>query len=319
MKTLLLSLACFFACQCALAQSPYYEVKVSTAPYQGINNPTWMEINPTVDYAVPSLSGFRVFGKELGTTMYVLKNGWVINYGQTNSFSMAPFLAYRGLYSRKDGSSMAAIGSLEPNGDTIIKIQWQNMGLVGNDSGDYANFQLWIYKKSQIIEFRYGPSRITDTIAFKGFTGPAVEIMLFDTNFSAVQEVHKLVHDPANPKDTSDAAGISSQMKGVPANGTVYTFVRKTAASVKENAAQQLSVYPNPVTSDVLFINTKTAIAHPGFMLVNTLGQNIPVENITAKNSGYELILPNSLQNGIYFLQLRDAENIYSAKIHVAR
>jgi len=320
MKTQLLSLLAFlFIGECAFAQTPFYEVKTSTAPYQEITNPTWLEQNPQSDFAVPSLPGFYTFGKELDATMIVLKDGWVLNSTSTSAFSFAPFLAYRGLYARPSGSSMSAMGSIEPNGDTIIKIQWKNMGLVGNDSGDYANFQLWLYKKSQTIEFRYGASRVTDTAAFKGFTGPAVDIMLYDTNYSEVLEVHKLVHDPANPKDTADAAGISSQLNGPPANGTVYTFSRRSTVGVKPVAVSTVTVYPNPVNSGVLTVELPVEINNYKAHITNALGQIYPVTDIVQKGKTYEITLPENLADGIYQLTINADGKTYYAKVQVSK
>jgi hypothetical protein len=142
--------------------------------------------------------------------------------------------------------------------------------------------------------------------------------MLYDTAYSRVLEVHKLVHDPANPKDTADYVGIYSQMNGVPANGTVYTFSRRGTTSVKENAANNLSVYPNPVTSGKLFIDTKTALVNPRFTLINSLGQAIQLQDVSTHHVGYEIALPDGLQNGIYFLKIAEGENtVYSAKVQV--
>ncbi|MDO5655921.1 MAG: hypothetical protein Q4G27_07255 [Flavobacteriaceae bacterium] len=68
-------------------------------------------------------------------------------------------------------------------GTRIFKMQYSNIGFredieANNISTDFANFQLWLYESTNIIEVHFGESLITDnSLDFQGNPGPFVALI----------------------------------------------------------------------------------------------------------------------------------------------
>src|SRR5690554_3244922 len=63
-------------------------------------------------------------------------------------------------------------------GSEILKIEWSNVGFWDDMTGnDFMNFQIWLHKGTNIIEYRYGPSSVNNPYgSFEGETGPNVAL-----------------------------------------------------------------------------------------------------------------------------------------------
>ena len=168
MKQLLRSFSTRFAiltalgfCSLTASAQRYYVFAGYLSSYQNLSNATVLTTDLSQSnylYQLPAV--FKMFGKELSANLVVGKNGFVVNTGSTNSFAFDPFLADI----QPIGSTSSISAKIEyTTADTILKIEWNNVTLNGLPSGNYLNFQAWLYKNTETIEFRYGPSMITAT------------------------------------------------------------------------------------------------------------------------------------------------------------
>src|SRR5690606_26530403 len=119
-----------------------------------------------------------------------------------------------GLVARPGGSSIS-LKIETANADTILKIQWKNVTIAGHPAGDSLNFQFWLHKGSQQIEFRYGPSHITnigDTIQ--------VTTVFLSSDFVNDYENHQVTGSGTSVTDDFDSLIVKPYFGAVP-DGTV--------------------------------------------------------------------------------------------------
>ncbi|CAN0271979.1 unnamed protein product, partial [Ectocarpus fasciculatus] len=124
-----------------------------------------------------------------------------------------------------------------------MSVEWRNMIPVAHPITDYVNFTAHIYS-DQSVEFHYGPSQVTSTVAFNGGTGPSVFLILFQGVFGTPQEYHKMIGSPSNP--TFGTAPTQSKLTGVPADGMLYKY-EPYNINLPEDLEDKINFYPNPV------------------------------------------------------------------------
>lgn len=143
-------------------------------------------------------------------------------------FLLSPFTAKlkdKGTSSSASPLSYRLDGS-QPN--RILKIEWNNCGFQ-LDAASTANFQLWLYETSNIIESRTGPCTVVNAAsAYNGnkFQGPVIGLFKYSSSTNCLYG-HTVMGNAVNPND-SVFAGTANifdySMTGTPASGKVYRF-----------------------------------------------------------------------------------------------
>lgn len=179
-------------------------------------------------------------------------------------------------------------------GSQILKIEFKNCGASDDSSlSMFVNFQIWIYEGSDIIEYRYGPSFITDpSVFYETETGSIIGVASVDDDEN-LSNSHFLIGPVANP--TLSSANIFVYVIGTPQPNTVYRFTPTTLTTLSLNKPK-VFVYPNP-SQNSIFINgledsavyeiydSKGILVHKGLLELS----NSEVK-ITALNSGVYFI-----------------------------
>lgn len=62
------------------------------------------------------------------------------------------------------------------NGEKIFKIQWKNIGFIGCSPNDSLNMQMWIFERSNKVQFRYGKSNMTSLSILNNPDTPIVAV-----------------------------------------------------------------------------------------------------------------------------------------------
>lgn len=237
---------------------------------------------------------FMAFGKEQKSDFVVGTNGYLLTQIPENAFTFDPFLA--DLYIKPDTSKVVVAESMLGT-DSILEVEWQQMGLIDHPAGDYVNFKLRWFQDSRTIEFHYGPSRITRDSAFEIGQRPIIVISHLSYDFNTVKEQYFLGGDP-------DAPNLRiypqfSYVNGFPSAGTVYRFI-DPAAGVKESDSRQtlLEVYPNPAQNKV---NISARQELQSYELVNLNGT--VVEMGFLNGSRFEIDLAQQ-EPGMYLLRV---------------
>ena len=250
------------------------------------------------------------------TTLYVGELGTTVYGIQDDSLSDV-FLPYFDDIANADNDTLVSPVSYVvegPPGFQICKIEWMNVGFYEDwaANGTYTNttsFQLWLYENSNIFEYHYGPSNISDPSTVHMFGAPAaafLENLNQNTGFDW-EGFYSVTGNTDAPTITTvtnaevlAAQGIPSYalLNGEPAEGTVYRFA-PTFVNVEENSLATFDVFPNP-TSGLLNVFNPTQESVVA-QILSAEGKVIQVETLT---SGRNAIQTDKLSSGFYLLRI---------------
>lgn len=206
------------------------------------------------------------------------------------------------------------------SGNRILKIQWKNVGFVGDMEAngmsiDYVNFQLWLYEDSNTIEIHFGPNNITQpSLCYSGETRVFIELIaeLDFSTFDYGNSTFILTGNPSNPTFKNvNSIDSTEPLNGTIPNGTIYKF-KKTSGSVSIFEIKNelnFSIFPIPSQNylQVRAINSQMRIITARIMDVN--GKLI--KNVTNNLNSIDI---KNLDSGIYFIQVTSENGQVSTK-----
>jgi hypothetical protein len=249
------------------------------------------------------------------TTMYIGELGATVYGIQDDSLSDI-FLPYYDDIANADNDTLVSPVSYViegPPGFQICKIEWLNVGFYedGAANGTYTNttsFQLWLYENSNIFEYHYGPSNISDPTLVHMFGAPAcafVENLNQNSGFewdgfwSISGNTDSPTITPLTTNDVLMAQGFPTNalLSGEPTEGTVYRFA-PTFVSVEENSLTTFEVFPNPTTGLLNIFNPTQELVVA--QIISADGKIVQVETL---NSGRNSIQTENLSTGYYILR----------------
>lgn len=162
-------------------------------------------------------------------------------------------------------------------GSRICKVEYRNAGFYDDaTAADYANFQLWLYETSNRIEFRYGPSLITDAQTdFIGDDGPRIGLYYkatLDVNtpdyiVDTCSYVSGNATTAANVYSTTSVSYFNSStmvFTGVPDSGQVFQYAPAgTSNGINEinQAFSSVSVFPTHFAESIFLTHDNQLIA----------------------------------------------------------
>ena len=270
----------------ARAQSVFYQFSKSTSTYADLASPTMLTTTMMTNFEVmPVPAGLKAFNVALPSSFKVGKNGWIVCTGPTRSFAFNPFLA------ALSATATTTVGyKLEASGqDSVLKIEWKNVVPANGTPGETLSFQLWFHKKSQTIEFHYGPSNVTTAVK------PALQIALLSPDFvSAEYEIHSLSGNFRILKDSLSGDTLIVH-DGMPPNGAVYRFTHPST-SITELRSKDFRIFPNPA-NDVLYVDIPHEVP---FTLTDAVGRRVA----TGRCSAVKGIDTRGLAEAVYTLTI---------------
>lgn len=194
-------------------------------------------------------------------------------------------------------------------GSRILKIEWKNAGSYSEDEpySMFVNFQAWFYETSNIIEFHYGTSSITDAqLFYGGDAGAWIGIGKFAIDANDEIEIlisNALTGNVDNPTLNSEFDFIN----GTPANGTVYRFTPATPSGINENNST-FAVYPNPANN---VINISNLAPKSNIIITNTIGAVVYSQEA---NNTLEIINVENFAKGVYFISINNNSEVSTVK-----
>lgn len=202
-------------------------------------------------------------------------------------------------------------------GSRIFKVEWSNVGFSGeitpdNISSDFANLQIWFYEGSNIMEFHFGPSFITNpSQSYWGETGvasgiyPDVNILDGTINGSA----YFMSGDASTPTYNFSTA-YETYMTGFPANGTVYRYTPVSLLATAESQVNTcLTIAPTMVADSFSVMNT----SKEKIMSVQIFDTSGRLVNTFTKD--FDRISALELQKGSYLVVINTSKGKSSHKI----
>lgn len=250
------------------------------------------------------------------TTLYVGELGTTV-YGLQDDSLSDVFLPYFDDIANADNDTLVSPVSYViqgPPGFQICKIEWLNVGFYEDWAADgtftnTTSFQLWLYENSNIFEYHYGPSNISDPSTVHMFGAPAAAFLEnlnqnsgFDWEgfYSVTGNTDAPTITTLSNAEVLAAQGIPSYalLNGEPVEGTVYRFA-PTFVNVEENSSTTFDVFPNP-TSGLLNVFNPTQESLVA-QILSADGKVIQIETLT---SGRNAIQTNELSSGFYMLRI---------------
>jgi hypothetical protein len=257
--------------------------KETTATYIPLGD----EVDITSTVFIPD--SFYTVTAVLGDTYPLMGQPWLIDTINRALFIMANGRVYLGLdtgfaifdcmYSDSikliDNTSKVSYWITGTGNQEILKIQWKNLKIGSGPAGNYFNVQMWLYKETGVIEYRYGPRSANNASGYTDpVTGIYVGIWYSTNNFSTMYEKIQVKGTPPNIQIDSNLNLNVPNIQGVPAEGTVYRFVPKAVATsvAQLHNDHNINISPNPATDNVNIHLTLSAEEEIGVTIVNALG-----------------------------------------------
>lgn len=275
---------------CTVAQT--YRFERDSAAYQPLAPATisTVPIGDTVYQEVIELPGetFRFFEQPFSlqgnSAVQITSTGTIRVDAETRSTVIDAFF---GLLVTRDSSSAIAYHIDGEPGDRVLKVEYRNAGHANAGPGEYANVQAWLYQRSGVIEFRFGPGNMP---SLSGGASVWCGACLVPPEFNAMFAKCWIGGQPDAPRiDTSHTVRFD-RLLGLPPAGTVYRLTPRAVADAPARGGLIPSapmLHPNPTTGIVTVAGG--AVAHAGDVaLVEDLLGNIV---LSAPCAGPELTL----------------------------
>jgi hypothetical protein len=296
MRSIFTSLLFLLSTWAALGQASYYTFSQTTAAYQDID-PVGATVaisnfnDNSYNYKLPN--AFKLFGQLTGNFMLIGRDGWTTFQTSSRFMAVDPFMSIGGAIVARSQTSNVSARTDVAGGDTIVKVQWKNVNIDNHPSGDHLNFQLWMYKKSQAIEFRYGATQITPdpTDSFD------IVMVHFTADFDTCHENQQIYGSGTNVQIETNNDSLRLYSGAVP-DGTVFRFAAVTTdvpAVMEQTGAR---IYPNP-TNGLMTIELQ---GKAGYRLQDATGKTLSTGTVSGKGT----IDMTTLPGGMYMLWVED-------------
>jgi hypothetical protein len=254
-----------------------------------------------------------IYGKDLGETNsseYIL-GGLEDQNHVTTRFEM---------YANEDLYALRAyIGESSIVGAEVKAIIYEIDSTISNADGgalliaESDNYTITAQDRGAWVDIPFvSPVNLLNGFAYEfgivGFQHPTLESYIGTSGSSIYNGEHSLF----------DENGLSTSSAGTPTWYYITTtpMVRmnfdpsSSTTSIYENNTEYLNIYPNPSSGLLNIDQNKDAIYN--LSITNVLGQVTYTSIILNKNSALDL---SDLKKGIYLIELRDKENIFSEKL----
>lgn len=233
-----------------------YTFKDTTTPYSALTGATSLsgtDIWDDEDYSAPMPFAWKMDSTitlnsfELSLLFRSLVDQ-TSDYTDMNGFSLCDAnIADRGFLGATTSLSPIRYTTTGTAPNRIFKLEISNGGFLDEfyyyaTMDDYFNLQIWIYETKNIVEYHYGPSKITNPsdYFFINGAGPLVGYLKHaDLLSETAGSLYFLKGNPAAPAlDTVRVAnGPSVALNSWPANGKVYRFTPKATTCTAPVAA----------------------------------------------------------------------------------
>lgn len=266
MKKIFLPLLALITMQ--LAQAQNYNFSVVSAPYSSLTGSTsitnnslwtsWSGVGGTANIGFNFVANGNLNTNMLHFDTNLVPTAVYSNQpNPNNGFIYVPLIADTSDRGIGTGTALSNIsykveGSV---GTRIFKLEWKNIGFYNeiisdNVSTDFINFQLWLYEGSNIIEYHFGPSNLSNPAeSFGGDPGFGCGLYpQFDFNTGDIVGNAYALSGNGNSPTSAYTTNYEVYVTSVPSNGTVYRFSPVSPLSTSEVETQaNATVFPTVV------------------------------------------------------------------------
>lgn len=337
MKKTFVLLFALFACLGATAQNvPNYSFQKFTEPYQYLSN--GISVNNGLqwddpDFLIPAGMDFVIFGQTFNTLYFNGMGAGFSNISEdSEDFDFSYYMLLSPMFTdlvdrcidyedaKGDASEGMRLKRYRDEGDPgscsnlsyridgdpgsrIFKFEWNNASLYEYTDSCYLNMQMWYYEDGHVVEYRYGPSFISDDDFANAMEYDIMApVILMENVDEEISYAALLNGDPDNPTffcgsslDSLNEGSFSSGLSRFPAPNTVYRFEPGTVG-VSMYELPGVSVFPNPVSDRLCIYGTEHAVVE----IFNVAGQ------LLSSHSYSSPIDMSDLSDGIYFVKVSE-------------
>lgn len=299
----------------SVAQTTYTLSKLSNT-YANLVSP--VSINGTSIW-----SSFQSFSVPIGFTFTFMGNNYTTIFIEGSGFARFdanyeylanPFTVQmidRGTSTSASPLSYLLTGTA-PN--RILKIEWNNCGFP-SDANAFANFQLWLYEGTNILESHIGPLNIPNpAAAFNGNANPGPLVAIFDASGTPDRGY---AFTGTVPGETGTyypnvSSIFNHSMSGLPLLNTLYRFSPGSSA-VPEADLLDIALFPNPSSGSFSISGL------PGeesvvviYTIMGETAREFAINQIEAE-------LNPGLPAGIYYVQIRCAGKSVVRRLQIVK
>lgn len=293
--------------------TPYVNLTGSTSISNGVIWDPYSGINATANLGF----NFTANGNLIINTLHFSTNviPTVVYSNQPNpntGFIYAPFIG--------DATDRGAVtGTSESNisykvdgipGSRIFKLEWSNFGFYDemasdNISSDFMNIQLWLYEGSNIIEFHYGPSNISNpTQSWGGNPGFGCGLYPdYDFNSGQINGSAYAISGNGNNPSFAYTPNYEVFVNTAPSSGTVYRFSPSNLATSEINTTADVEIFPT-IVEDSFQIKTKNGNKVKSVLVYDMSGKLI-ISKENASEISTEMI-PSGIYNVVVVTSFRN-------------
>lgn len=306
-KSTILGLACLLS---TYTFGQYSLTNFKNQNYSELTNPIYTinDGEPAWNNAVitPALN-FKCFSQsyKFNEGVYlVIQQGYVFFTNNTHSLT---FYVAEGVYKGREGFNQQSSFSFQVDtifGESVLKLQWKNMGFQYGDSTHYSNFQLFLYANSGKLRVNFGSSNTKPGLFVSNLNGPSIGFLEMDQAFSMIHKVLYLEGDAEDP--SFNKSGDILNLNNVPVNGTSYEFIPSNTKIISNLNNYELPV-PYFSQNNLAFRDDLRNHFDGDFNIEikNSIGQNLYNIDITL-NANTEIAIPP----GVYFITVRK-DNVF--------
>ncbi|MFN4082055.1 MAG: T9SS type A sorting domain-containing protein [Bacteroidia bacterium] len=295
-----------------LQAQPYFRFSMDTLTYKeidpsfGVFKDEFWNTQTGQSRMLPLPFTFNFFGVNYTST-------WISKAGGITFFHPQSFLANRiyffnTYYTEKSKKapfvSSITVNTIASGADSIFKIQYKNVGFErSKDTSGYANFQLWLYKNSNVFEIHFGDIK-ADSTAWLNPYGAYVGIGKDE------QSILVLLGGPSqNPKWMLHR---DTMLLNIPAPNTIYRFTPiSTSIEVQNKIMPNIIIYPNPAINEFL---VQTDLKLNLLEIYNLNGQMVKKINVLIDDNKFDI---SELKKGIYLIKIYTINGNYYKKLVV--
>jgi hypothetical protein len=276
---------------------------------------------PDFEFAGNRVDTIKIYPRGL-VGLYTTGKGW------TGQISALPCdWVPRSVHDASDRSSNLGLTVDGAKGSRILKIEWKNLTLPSDNPGDVldsANYQLWIYEGSGVMEVRVGPNSVISQFTDweQPVSGPSLG--LIQPPAESIPEPKGVFYtgNPAAPAHNPWHLGIPfGYLEGFPDEGTVYRFTFSGSAGVDQGSSVSGGIVacPNPAGSSTAIHFTLDRAATCKLLLHNALGEINAHLNLGRMSPGEQSVRLSTggLPAGLYFYTLEIGDKRVTESIAV--
>ncbi len=304
-----------------------YTVNVFNGPYTPLTTGTVVSGGTMWDdeyHTAPIGFNFSLGQLQINTLSFT---GGAFAASDTEGTVSGFFLTGADLYDRGNAGGSTALSPVRYEltgtaGSRIFKMEVYNAGFwdeydLYTTNNDSVCFQIWLYEGTNVVELRFGPSKIShpaDYFFLSSGNALLGYVKNIDFDNGNMDKMYYLTGTAAAYiiDSTTDLTSVSGGLNIHPANGTVFRFTPKPVNVNEVSKLLQGVDVVNTLSNNTITVKNNTTVTVQ-YRLISSNGTQTSI-NGKALQGNYQIDISN-LPAGMYILQCYNADGMMHKRI----